>query len=349
MLQTTRYQEELEAYVQENRTLFTRFANKSLLITGAAGLIGTYLIDLIITANRLLRTGIRVYAVDKAEKRLRQRFPEAYDDTVTHCVLDVNADDIPVSYADYVIHAASNTSPLDYAQKPIETMRTNMIGTDRMLQYCVRVQAKRFLFCSSVEAYGRNNGDVSAFTEDYSGYVDCNSLRAGYPSAKRASEALCNAYAKEYPDIIDFVIGRIGRIYGPTVIAGDTKAPTQFIGNAVQGQNIVMKSNGLQEFSYGYVGDCAIALLLILIDGASSEAYNIADGESVLLKRFAAEAAAAGGTQVVFEQFSALEAAGYSKITNAVMSIDKLAALGYRPRFTVAEGIARTVAHLKEE
>lgn len=347
MLFDKNYTCELKDYVTESKDIFYALSDKIIFITGAAGLIGSYLIDLVITANDILNTNITVFAADSNKKLLNSRFPDKYT-TVQKFVFDVNEDSVPVDYADYVIHAASNTSPTDYATKPIATMRTNIIGTDRLLAHFCNKGIKRFMFCSSVEAYGQNNGDVDEFFEDYSGYVNSNTLRAGYPSAKRASEALCNAYAEEYKGF-DFVIARIGRIYGPTVILGDAKAPTQFIMNAVRGEDIVLKSAGTQEFSYGYVGDCAIAMLKILTDGERGQAYNIADPNSrVLLRDFAQSCATAGGTALVAGEPTAAEKAGYSKITKAVMNTDKLTALGWSARFNIDEGVLRTVNYLKE-
>ena len=78
------------------------------------------------------------------------------------------------------------------------------------------------LFLSTVEIYGENRGDLDKFTEDYCGYIDCNTLRAGYPEGKRASESLCQAYIQKYG--IDVVIPRISRTFGPTMLLSDSKA-----------------------------------------------------------------------------------------------------------------------------
>lgn len=347
MLFVKNYKDELKSYVFENKKLFNNFANKSIFLTGAAGLIGSYITDLIITSNELFNTNITVFACDINGELLNNRFPTETT-LVKKYIFDVNTDVIPVEYADYVIHAASNTSPTDYATKPISTMRTNVIGTDRLLSHFCSKNITRFMFLSSVEVYGQNNGNVDEFFEDYSGYVNCNTLRAGYPSAKRASEALCNAYAEEYENF-DFVIVRIGRIYGPTVILGDAKAPTQFIMNAVNGENIILKSAGTQEFSYGYVGDCAIAILTILVSGKLGEAYNIADPNSrVLLREFAQQCANIGGSTLTFCEPTDTEKSGYSKITKAVMNTDKLVNLGWSAKYDVKNGIARTINYIKE-
>lgn len=340
------YEQELSGYIHENEALFRRFDGRSFLVSGAAGLIGSYLIDLLIQAHRELGIGVRVLACDRDGNLLEERFPDAFADVVKRCVLDICTGDLPEEPADYVIHAASNTSPTDYATKPIDTILTNMLGMNRLCEFAVRHGSKRFLQCSSVEAYGRNNGDTDAFTEGYSGFVDSNTLRAGYPSAKRCAEALCNAYAVEHSGF-DFVIARIARIYGPAVLLTDTKAATQFILNAVRGEDIVLKSDGAQLYSWGYSGDCAMAMLLLLLDGVNGQAYNIADPEPCRLRDFADMAAAAGGKKVVFQLPNETEKAGYSKITKATMDVAKLSALGWTVRIPLRDGIRRTVEYLK--
>lgn len=347
MLFIKEYRAELEHYISRNAELFMALKNKTILITGAGGLIGSYITDLMVIANLQLDTNIRIIAVDRDKDLMDERFSDDITE-ITKLVADVTDDDLPVYDVDYVIHAASNTSPIDYAQKPIDTVKTNSIGTYRMLEYHINVNAKRFMFCSSVEAYGRNNGDVDFFDEDYSGYVDCNTVRAGYPSGKRVSEAMCNAFAAEYEDF-DFVTVRIGRIYGPTVLNNDTKAPTMFIRNAVNGENIVLKSDGMQEYSYGYVADCAIAMLTVLVKGESGQAYNIADDRVVRLREFAEIAAQIGGTSVIYEVPSAVENAGYSKITKALMCTDKLKSLGWKAEMSLQDGIFHTIKLLKGE
>lgn len=342
------YKTELDEYIIHFSSVFEKIENSSVLITGAAGLIGNYIVDLLMANKK-----VHVIAVDRAEKRMNERFCDYYgNDKFEYFIGDVNDTRFVTSLfedrnVDYVIHAASNTSPLDYANKPVDTICTNIIATHNLLECVRKNDVKRFMFCSSVEAYGTGSDDVEYFDESYSGYVDCNTLRAGYPSGKRASEAMCNAYAGEYG--VDFVTVRIGRIYGPTVIKEDTKAPTQFISNAVKDEDIVMKSQGTQVFSFGYVGDCATGMLTVLADGISGNAYNVADSEGgIMLRDFASAAASASDKKVVFDLSTDLAKAGYSKVTRAVLSTEKLENLGWRSMYNHKEGTKRTVNYLKE-
>lgn len=182
--------------------------------------------------------------------------------------------DVDLEQVDYILHLASTTHPLDYATIPIETITSNIMGTQHLLDLASHFADCRFMLASTVEVYGENRGDVDYFSEDYCGYIDCNTLRAGYPEAKRASEALCQAYKTQKS--VDVVIARLSRIYGSTMLESDSKALAQFIRKAVAREDIVLKSEGTQYFSYSYVCDAVSALLYLFLHGENGKSYNIA-------------------------------------------------------------------------
>ena len=342
------YKSELDEYISVFSDVFDKLAGSDVMITGAAGLIGNYITDLLMQAGK-----VKVIALDRNKERVDARFSDYYgNDNFVPVICDVNDasavnDIFDKEKITYVIHAASNTSPHVYANNPVDTICTNVIATHNLLEACKNYGVKRFMFCSSVEAYGIGSDGTEYFDELYSGYVDCNTVRACYPSGKRASESMCNAYLSEYG--VDFTNVRIGRIYGPTVIPEDTKAPTQFICNAVRNEDIVLKSPGTQVFSFGYVGDCASAMLKVLTDGITGNVYNIADSEGgVMLKDFAEAAAGASGKKVIFDLSAELAKEGYSKVTRAVLSVKKLESLGWKSLHNYIDGTNRTVNYLKE-
>ncbi|MBQ9782571.1 MAG: NAD-dependent epimerase/dehydratase family protein [Clostridia bacterium] len=348
MLNCPSYKQEIEFYTDYLKQLLIELRSKTVLITGASGLIGSYLIDVLMEYNKSVKEKISVVAVDFDEKTSMERFSlYLNEDCFSYFNRDINGDTEYISKKlDYVVHAASNTSPIDYANDPVGTICTNVIATQKLLELARKNLVKNFLFCSSVEAYGQNNGDVDDFDESYSGYVDCNTVRAGYPSGKRAAESMCNAYGSQYG--VYFTIARIGRIYGPTIKEGDSKAPTQFIMNAVKGEDIVLKSAGTQTFSYGYVGDCASALIYLLVRGENGQAYNVADDKSkTMLKLFAQKCADLAGTQCRFVQQDEVEKRGYSKITKATMNVDKLKRLGWEAKKDLDAGLKSTISVLK--
>ena len=185
------------------------------------------------------------------------------------------------------------------------------------------------------------------FTEDYCGYINCNTMRAGYPESKRCGEALCQAYKSQKG--LDIVIPRLTRSYGPTMLMSDTKAISQFIRKGVAGEDIILKSAGTQYYSYTYMADAVSGLLTVLLCGESGEAYNIADiASDIMLKDLAAIIADTAGKQVVFELPDAVEAAGYSTATKARLDGSKLKTLGWKPAYDIRGGLERTISILKE-
>ena len=335
------------SYVAELPLPWERLGGSSFLISGASGNIGSFLIDVLMAKKDL---GIQIYAMGRNEKKARERFASYWDESGFHFVAgDINTGiELPQDVTtDYVIHAASNTHPRAYATDPIGTVTTNIIGTDNMLRAASEHGCKRFLFLSSVEIYGENRGDTEYFDESYCGYIDCNTMRAGYPESKRAGEALCQAYIAAHD--MDVVIPRLSRTYGPTLLATDTKAISQFIHKGVAGEDIVLKSEGTQNYSYSYVADAVSGILYCLFYGECGAAYNIADaGSDITLKDLAGIIADYVGREVIFELPDAVEAAGYSKATKALLNSTKLKALGWRASYDMKAGLTRTVEILKE-
>ena len=291
-----------------------------------------------------------IFALGRDGDRLKKRFTKHLGDSrLFFLQYDIQR---PLSYenvgtVNYVLHLASNTHPLLYSTDPIGTILTNVIGLKNMLDFAVDHHATRFAFASSNEMYGENRGDVELFDEKYCGYIDCNTLRAGYPESKRCGEALCQAYKAQMG--LDVVIPRLTRTYGPTMSLSDTKAVSQFIRKGVAGEDIVLKSDGTQYFSFTYVADAVSGLLTVLLNGESGEAYNVADESGdITLMDFATTIADICGTKVVFEIPDAVEAAGYSKATKARLDGSKLKALGWKPQYEIRTGIERTISILKD-
>ena len=325
-----------------------KLQNKSVLLSGATGLLGSFFVDVVMQKNT---EGLNctVYALGRAQEKAKERFSKWWGDkNLVFIPYDINKpfvrDDLGT--VDYVLHLASNTHPVQYATDPIGTITTNIIGLQNMLDFAIAHNAARFVFASSNEVYGENRGDVEMFDEHYCGYIDSNTLRAGYPESKRCGEALCQAYKSQKG--LDVVIARFTRSYGPTMLMSDTKAISQFIKKGVAGEDIVLKSAGTQNYSYTYMADAISGFLFLLLKGENGEAYNIADEASnIMLKDLARIIAEYAGKKVVFEIPDAVEAAGYSKATKALLDGSKLKKLGWKPRYVIKEGIERTMDVLK--
>lgn len=345
MIENKRYLEDIIKYYKT--VDIKELHNKSILITGATGLIGSYLIDLIMYANEKDNVNIKVYALSRSKEKLEKRFKKYHNNlNFVEVIQDVN-EEINIEQVDYIIHGASNTHPVAYSTDPIGTITTNVFGLYNLLELATKKNIKKFLFLSSVEIYGENNKNIESFEEKDLGYINCNTLRAGYPESKRLGESLCQAYIHKHG--INIVIPRISRVYGPTMLSSDTKALSQFINNVINGEDIVLKSEGKQYYSYSYVGDVVQALLLLLTKGINGEAYNISDKNSdIHLKDLAKLIAEQENKKVVFELPNEIEKKGYSTATTAIIDSTKLKELGYKPITPIDEGIPLTIQILKE-
>jgi len=317
-------------------------------ISGATGTVGTFLVDVLMRRNAG-GASHEVLALGRNEASARKRLPYFEAKGFSFEQLDISVPGArPAASADLVIHLASTTHPRAYATQPIATVTSNIIGLANLAELAPALSdAISLVFASSVEVYGENRGDVDAFDEGYCGYIDCNTLRAGYPESKRAGEALCQAYASERG--IGVSIPRLPRVYGPTMPGSDSKAISQFVRSSVAGEDITLKSEGTQLYSYGYVADVVTGILTCVTRGGRGEAYNVCGaGSDITLRDLASHLAQLGGGAVRFELPDAVERAGYSTATKAILDGSKIASLGYVPRYDVLGGLERTVHVLRE-
>lgn len=327
-----------------------RLQDKSLMLSGATGLLGSFLTDVIMMKNNLCSLNCHIYALGRNEEKAKSRFAPFFDNSLFSFIrYDVKEKFVQneLGTVNYVLHLASNTHPMQYSTDPIGTITTNINGLQNMLDFAKAHRAERFAFASSNEIYGENRGDAELFDEAYCGYIDCNTIRAGYPESKRCGEALCQAYRAQKG--LDVVVPRFTRSYGPTMLMSDTKAISQFIKKGLANEDIILKSTGTQYYSYTYMADAVSGLLTIILKGEDGEAYNIADIKSdIMLKDLAAIIAEIKRKKVVFQMPDSIEAAGYSKATKARLDGNKLKQLGWNSKYDIQSGIERTMSILSE-
>lgn len=349
------YLEDVKQIAEDSSLNYDKLRNSKILITGASGLICSFLIDVLMYRNKNYNDNIKICMLERNETRLKDRFNyykiekkgENNTSNLTYIIQDV-CDDFKFDIQfDYLIHGASNTHPKKYSTDPVGTITTNIIGLNNILKYSVKHNPKRIFMMSSVEIYGENKGDIDSFNESYLGYIDCNTSRAGYPESKRLGEALCQSYISQYN--LDIVIGRLSRVYGPTLLKDDSKALSQFIRNASNNEDIVLKSEGNQFYSYTYMADAVSAMLTILFDGKNGEAYNIADEKSnIKLKDLANILAKINAKKVIFELPDELEKKGYSTATKALLDSSKINELGWKAYYDITKGLNNTVSIIRK-
>lgn len=315
-------------------------ADKSVLITGVTGMLGSALADMLLLANQKYGLNMRVVGVgrhrEKAERLLDYDWYKA--DSFVFVEQDiVQPLDREIRGIDYIVHAASNAYPAVFKKYPVETMLANIFGTKNLLELA-KQEKSRLLFVSSGEVYGECDCDVKS-ENDY-GYVNSMEPRSCYPNSKRAAETLCVSYAEEYG--VDTVAVRPSHVYGPTFTDTDNRVVTEFIREAMQGHDLILQSAGTMVRSYTYVLDACSGILKVLKKGRTGEAYNIADEDKIVsIAELAGLIAKIGSVNAVFDVRSDAYA-GQTAISRQVMSGKKVKALGWICKYNVEEGLRET-------
>lgn len=311
---------------------------KNVLVTGATGLIGNCLVKMLLRQPDL---DCQVYAAGRSRERAEKIFQRERGDSRFHFLRFDVAEPIPADIPfHFIVHAAGGATPQLYQTDPVGVMQANIMGVDRLLHYGVEHGLERMVYVSSGEVYGE--GDGREFSEDYSGYVDPTTVRACYPSAKRAAETLAVCYGAQYG--FDVCIARPSHIYGPQFTESDNRAYAQFVRNVLKGEDIVLRSAGEAFRSWTYAVDCASALLFIMLKGVPGNAYNIANDESnVSIRTLAETVARLSGRRVVFDIPADATHGNTTPVTRAVFNTRKLESLGWKPLFGLEEGLRHTI------
>jgi len=332
----------------ESTVNIKKLFGKSILITGATGLIGSFISDVIFYANENYDANIDVYILARSEERLRTRFSSHVSDSRCHIIIQDVTIPINNNYKyDYIVHAAGDGYPEAFRVRPVETMTPALLGTYHLLENARINEAGRFLYISSGEVYGKVIGEAHAFLEDECGNIDSMNARSCYPLAKRAAESLCASFHEEYG--VDTVVARLGHTYGPGSATNDNRATAQFINSALAGNDIVLYSEGKQLRSYTYVADTVSAILTIMINGTPSTAYNVANSKSrITISDFANILAKKAEVICRIKLPDVDEIKELTPIEYAVLDSGRLEALGWKGRYEAAEGISNTYDILKE-
>lgn len=317
--------------------------NKSFYITGATGLVASYLVDFLMWYNNKYSRDITVYAVSSKIENLKKRF--MLNNNLYFIEQNLNEPLKEKYKVDYVIHAASNAHPLAFSNDPVGTMKTNLIGTINLLEM-IKDTPAYFMYISTGEIYG-NNIDMP-FKEDDCGYIDSKLVRSCYPESKRAAETLCVSYNHQYN--IKTNILRLCYVYGATITNENSRADAQFLRNALNGENIIMKSEGLQKRTYCYVADAVYAMLYVILYGEDSQVYNVANPNSIAsIKEYATILSKLADVSLQFDIPSEIEKQGYSKPLDSILDASKLQNLGWKPQYDLTTGLSHTLQIKREQ
>ena len=323
---------------------------KTVFITGATGFIGSNMIRGLMYRNIHMDSEIKIVAMVRNRERAEEMFSEYMDSGL----LDFAVGDVcsPVLYdddVDFVVHCASNAAPKEYASDPIGTMKTNFFGTFGLLEFAKKKNVSKFLYVSTIEVYG-NTDNGSEIKEDGYGYIDAVNTRSCYPISKKACETASICFASQYG--LDVSIGRLSYIFGAGMKKDDSKVVAILARAAAARQALVLKSKGEQRRSYTYISDAITGLLTVLTEGSSGEAYNIASSLCITtiadMGKTLEDIYYEDGVRLTFDLPSEEEKSKFSPIKDAVLSNEKLKALGWREKIDLRQGLQRMTESIVE-
>jgi UDP-glucuronate decarboxylase len=314
---------------------------KTLLLTGASGFVGSYLLESLIALNAA-GSGMarcRVLLPTRSLTATRAKWPHFFGvPDIEWFEWDGGAFSPDLGRCDFLIHAASPSDPAQYLDHAFDAMLEMVSATRHVLDFARQAEVRRVLYLSSGAVYGAQPGDLPAMPESYLGAPDQRDPRSCYGEAKRYCELLCRVSG------VPSVIGRLFSFIGPYQDLTSSFAAPDFIRQASTQGHIRIRGDGSAIRTYCYASELTIALWKLLLNGESGEVYNVGQGEpavSILdLARVVADVV--GGTEITVE---GRELPNSAVRMRYVPDISKLSVL-FRPSFALEEAMARTVTSL---
>lgn len=329
--------------------LLEKLCNKTVLITGASGMLGSYFTYVMLYLNDLFNANIKLKLVVRNISKLDDYVKNS--NNVAIIIQDVTNDIFVSGDINYIIHAASPASPILMSKFPVETNLANTLGTANTLKLAKEKNVDGYLFISSREIYGEPIEGQTLFKEDgLLGQVNPLVPRNGYAEGKKAAENLCSAYNEQYQ--LNTKIARLAHTYGPGMSVNDGRVQADFLKNVLNNENIVLKSDGSSIRTYTYVSDAILAMLLILLK-SKDIVYNVSDENSITSIRQLAQTMVNinpnKNLQLVFN-ISDQNQKGCASFKTGILSSEKIRKeLKWNPRYSIPEGFKRTLFHLEEE
>lgn len=341
-------EEDVIYIIKNNET--NKLKNKTVLITGASGMIGSYFVNTLIKLNEINNTNTKILAL----VRNKNKFPNHILENENVIILEQDVTN-PIQYEgkiDYIIHAASPASPKIMKDYPFETNIANTIGTYNTIKLALEKKSSGYLFVSSREIYGQPNENQEIFTEDgLLGQVNPLVPRNGYAEGKKAAENMCISAKEEYG--LNVKIVRLAHTYGPGMSVDDGRVQADFLKNVLNNEDIVMKSTGESVRTYTYIADAINAMFKILLS-SNDTVYNVSTEDAkVAIKQLAetlVELANNNSKVVISIPDEEKNKSGTAAFTLGILSSKKIRdELNWIPRYNIKDGFKRTLEYLTSE
>lgn len=334
--------------IMDNPIDWEKFRDKTVLVTGATGRIGMYIVEAISKANIEWNLNITIVALARNEKKLQQVFGRSLCLPYIHTLIQDITD--PIFWEDdvhYIFHTAGLASPKDFTNWPVETLWSHVQGTHNVLELARKKKSEKVLYVSTVEIYGEWKSEEGICEEDM-GVIHCDNTRACYPEAKRLCETMLSSYEEQYN--IPCVAVRLCHTFGPGISLSDGRAFSEFLCNVIEGKNIVLQSDGSAVRTYTYVADAIGAMLLAFTRG-KEHYYNIANLDNLISIRDLAELIAGldvkGKVKVQYAD-PGQEKLRYLPFKLGIMNVDRIMELGWRPQVSLEDAFCFTLESFQQ-
>lgn len=341
------YQQDIEDIASDDSIPWDELDGRTVLVTGATGLIGGMICKALLCANRMRGIEIGVVALCRSSKKAERFFGELLDDDddLFLMLADVTAPfECPV-HVDYIIHGASITGSKDFVTNPVDTISTALAGTENMLRLAVKQKPEGFLYLSSLEVYGVTDPNREWIDESCGGYIDTMSVRSSYSESKRMAENLCAAYCSQYG--VNARVARLAQTFGAGVEYSDGRVFAMLARSVIERKDIVLRTDGSTLRNYCYISDAVRAILIALVRGENGRAYNIASRDTAATIREMAELMCSrypeSGIQLKFDIAENVSALGYNPKVVIRLDPSEIEKLGWRPTYSLAEMFDRTI------
>lgn len=329
--------------ILNNPINWEKFRNKTILVTGATGRLGMYIVEALNKADIDWNLNLNIIAMARSEIKMREVFGnELKLPNIYQVIQDITE---PINFSgniDYIFHTAGAASPKDFTESPVDTLWGHVQGTRNVLELAKTHNTKKILYVSTVETYGEW-AKADGIKEDDCGPMHFDNVRACYPEAKRLCETMLASYKAQYS--IDYVTVRLCHTFGPGISLYDGRAFAEFIRNVLESKDIVLQTDGSATRTYTYVADAIGAMLLAFTKGADSS-YNIANLDNLISIRDLAELIASlDPKQKVKVTYANQEEQKlkYLPFTLGIMNVDKIMQLGWRPQVDIHNAFKYTL------
>jgi len=273
------FKEDLEQLMSCEYIPWEKLQDKTVLVTGATGLIGYNLISGLVYANLVKKLNIHILALVRDIDQAKEKFAGQIQDCALLSFVSGTIEDLPniSDKVDYIIHGAGPTASAYFIEHPVETVKTAVVGTINMLELAKKDKVQGFVYLSTMEVYGSPKTEDLLSEEDL-GYLNPLNIRNCYPESKRECEALCAAYASEYH--VPAMSIRLAQTFGAGVNKDDSRVFAEFARCVVEKRDIVLLTDGGSKRCYLYTMDAVSAILTVLLKGESGQAYNAGNPET---------------------------------------------------------------------